>query len=149
MPMSSAARALLVLAVAIAVPAAGCTRRFYRHRTDREVERVITEKNVYPTWGIEQWHVYPDGRARFADPSDPDHPPKPCDDPAAEHLSPNPQRPGIGGVGGWEGVGYLQLLADWDAANRADVAREGEAPAEPNGPVRQERRPPGLPAGVV
>src|SRR5271170_7355631 len=98
-----------LMIVAVLLPAA-CTRRFYRQSADKQVESVLTEKNVYPTWGIEQWHAYPDGRARFADPTDPDHPPKPYDDPAAEHLGPNPQRAGKAGNGGWEGTGYLNML---------------------------------------
>jgi hypothetical protein len=144
-------RSALVLSLTAIVLTAGCTRRFYRHSADKQVESVLTEKNVYPAWGIEQWQVYPDGRARFADASDPDHPPKPCDDPAAQYLSPNPQRAGKAGTGGWEGTGYLQLLADWDAANRAaaGAVREGEAPAEPPAAAaRQEPRPPEMPAGV-
>ncbi len=142
----------LVVALAVALLPAGCTRRYYRHSADDQVASVLTEKNVYPAWGIEQWQVYPDGRARFADPSDPDHPPKPCDDPAAAYLSPNPQRAGKAGTGGWEGTGYLQLLADWDAANRA-------APeSEELGVRSEEKKPiltphsslltPQLPAGV-
>ena len=116
-------RTSIVLLAAVLFTA-GCTRRFYRDKTDDQVDKVLTEKNVYPKWGIEQWRVYPDPRARFADPSDPDHPPKPCDDPAAERISPNPQKAGKAGEGGWEGVGYLQLLADWDAANRGKPRNE-------------------------
>jgi hypothetical protein len=121
-----ACRSALLLALAAGLLAAGCTRRFYRHSADKQVESVLTEKNVYPAWGIEQWQVYPDCRARFADPSDPDHPPKPYDDPASEYLSPNPQRAGKAGTGGWEGTGYLRLLADWDATNRALAAGSGQ-----------------------
>jgi outer membrane protein TolC len=110
-------RIMIWLLVAAVIPA-GCTRRFYRKKTDDQVDSVLTEKNTYPAWGIEQWRVYPDPRARFADPSDPDHPPKPCDDLAAEHISPNPQKAGKAGNGGYEGIGYLDILAGWDEANR-------------------------------
>ena len=51
--------ALVLLLAAVLIPA-GCTRRFYRKSADKQVEAVLTEKNVYPAWGIEQWHVYPD-----------------------------------------------------------------------------------------
>jgi outer membrane protein TolC len=152
MRKSDAARAaaLLALATATLLPAA-CTRRFFRNSADREVESVITEKNVYPSWGVEQWQVYPDGRARFADPSDPDHPPKPCDDPAAQHISPNPQKPGTAGSGGWEGLGYLQMLADWDAVNRAAVGDEsagGSEEGKTSGTPRYEILVNGSPTGV-
>ena len=115
MRKSDARRAAVLLLAALTLLPAACTRRFYRKSTDIEAEQVITEKNVYPSWGVEQWHVYPDCRARFADFSDPDHPPMPCDDPAAERISPNPQKPGKAGSGGWEGLGYLEILAQWDA----------------------------------
>ena len=65
-----------------------CTRRFYRNQTDREVAGVLAEKDVVPDWKIENYHVYPDPRARFADPSNPDRPPMPPDDPAAKMLAP-------------------------------------------------------------
>jgi hypothetical protein len=100
----------------------GCTRQFFRKRVDEEVGEVLAEKDRNVPWKIEQWHVYPDPRARFADPTDPDRPPKPPDDPAAYDLSPNPQRPGKAGVARVEGSGYLDLLAAWDADNRAEAA---------------------------
>src|SRR5258708_5269147 len=106
----------------------GCTRRFYRQGADREVSEVLSQKDQYPDWGIEQQHVYPDSRARFADPTDPDHPPKPPDDPAARDLSPNPQKPGKAGIAYLEGAGYLDLLAAWDAENR----KEEKSPTETN-----------------
>ena len=111
---------------------AGCSRQAFRERADRDVEAVISQKNVVPQWKVENWHVYPDGRARFADPSSPDHPPYPPDDPAAKLLSPNPQRPGKGGSGRHEGDGWLKQLACWDEANRADdAARGADAPPAP------------------
>lgn len=89
----------------------GCSRPFYRKQADRDVSQVLGDKDRYPAWQIENFHVYPDPRARFADPSNPDHPPKPPDDPAAYDLSPNPQKPGKAGVARIEGTGYLDLIA--------------------------------------
>src|SRR5262245_60899032 len=89
--MGQPRRLLLMLALLLAATSAtGCTRRFFRTYADKDVEALLTEKNVFEPWQIENWHVYPDPRARFADPSDPDHPPLPPDDPAAQYLSPNP-----------------------------------------------------------
>lgn len=118
----------------------GCTRRFYRDRTDRDVEQILTEKNCFDPWRIEQWHAYPDPMARFADPTNPDRPPMPPDDPGAQMLSPNPQRPGKSGVGFQEGTGYFEILSNWDAANRATAAEEaqkesGAAATTPPAPV--------------
>lgn len=117
--MSVTRRLPLLLVVLAVVLGSGCTRRFFRQYADRDVEMVLTEKNVFEPWRIEQWHVYPDPRARFADPTNPDRPPMPPDDPAAQYLSPNPQRPGRAGVAYVEGTGYLELLAAWDAMNRS------------------------------
>src|SRR5579872_6310164 len=79
------------LAVGI-VLSGGCTRRFFRKRTDEQVDAIMKEKDKYPQWGLSQYHVYPDPRSRFADWTNPDRPPKPPDDPAAYLLSPNPQK---------------------------------------------------------
>jgi hypothetical protein len=100
----------------------GCTRHFFRQRADEEVDATLAEKDKYADWKIEQFHVYPDPRARFADCSNPDRPPMPPDDPAARDLSPNPQKPGHAGVARLEGEGYVKLLAQWDAENRAESA---------------------------
>lgn len=96
----------------------GCTRRFYRKSADKEVSEVLAEKDVYEPWKIEQYHVYPDPRSRFADPTCPDRPPMPPDDPAAYDLAPRPQKPGKAGVDYIEGNGYLDLLQMWDFENR-------------------------------
>src|SRR5262249_20021088 len=93
-------------------------------------------KDRYPAWKIENWHVYPDPRARFADPSNPDRPPRPPDDPAAYDLSPDPQKPGKAGIARIEGAGYLELIANWDRENRERATRE-EAEEKPT-----ERSPP-------
>ncbi|MCI0684204.1 MAG: TolC family protein [Gemmataceae bacterium] len=113
----------------------GCTRRFFRSAADREVDEVLAEKDVVLEWKIENYHVYPDPRARFADPSNPDRPPMPPDDPAASMLSPNPQKPPHrGGIDRFEGTGYLELLAAWDAHNRGVAAAAGTA-SEPEAPL--------------
>jgi hypothetical protein len=82
---------------------------------------VITEKNKFPDWDVKSWHVYPDPRARFADASNPDRPPYPPDDYAARVLSPNPQHPTKKtGTGRVDGDGYIKMLEEWNAQNRAE-----------------------------
>src|SRR5262245_7198618 len=135
-------RGLAVAALLLSLAVTGCTRRFYRNQADREVAHVLEEKDKYPVWQIENYHVYPDPRARFADPTNPDRPPMPPDDPAAWESAPRPQRPRK--VMSVEGTGYLDMLAEWDAANRVEAAAEearkrqeasGQpAPASPAGP---------------
>jgi hypothetical protein len=116
----------MALLVCLALTA-GCTRKFYRTRADVEVSEVLSEKDHCPPWSLEEFHVYPDPRARYADPTNPDRPPMPPDDPAAHDMSPNPQKPGKAGISRVEGTGYLALLAGWDAENRqADAGEQGK-----------------------
>jgi hypothetical protein len=116
----------------------GCTRRFFRRAADHQVECVIKEKEKDPRWALGPWHVYPDPRARFADPTNPDHPCKPPDDQAAYQLSPDPQPVPLKRVAYVEGDGYMKMLEAWDAANRREKEErekeEGpEFPPEPLG----------------
>jgi hypothetical protein len=121
----------LAVGLACAAAVAGCTRKFFRTTADEEVGATLAEKDKYPAWKIEQYHVYPDPRARFADPSNPDRPPMPPDDPAAYDLSPCPQKPGKAGIAYDEGVGYLELLAEWDARNREATRQRRAAEGRP------------------
>ncbi len=110
----------------------GCTRSHYRQRADKDVEGVLTQKNIFPAWKIENWHVYPDARARYADPNCKDHPPYPPDDYAAWLLSPNPQKPKKKyGAGRFEGQEYLRIIEQWDGENRA-VSNDDVAPKVDN-----------------
>ncbi len=120
-------RPALNLALAAGIfSGSACTRSYYRKKTDEEVSEILAQKDKYCDWKIENWHVYPDPRARFADSSDPDHPPMPPDDPAAHCLSPNPQNPGKAGIARIEGTGYLELIKQWDAENRQRQAHDDE-----------------------
>lgn len=102
----------------------GCTRNYYRHKVDQESGHVLAKKALDPAWKLRNYYVYPDPRARFADLGDPDRPPMPPDDPAAFNHAPNPQKPGKAGIALMEGTGYLDLLAMWDAQNRAKLEAE-------------------------
>ena len=113
---------ILITLVGSCLGVAGCTRAYYRKQADREVTDVLLEKDKYPEWKIEQYHVYADPRARFADPTNPDRPPMPPDDEAAWKLSPHPQGPGHAGVGAVRGTGYLEMIKTWDAENRDERA---------------------------
>jgi hypothetical protein len=106
----------------------GCTRRFFRRRADAEVDEILCEKDKYPQWKLNDYYVYPHPLSRFADPTDPDRPPMPPDDPAAWDLAPHPQRPWLKGYAYWQGTGYLELMRRWDVENRArQEALEREA----------------------
>jgi outer membrane protein TolC len=121
----------VALAAGLLAESAGCTRHYYRKQADKEVSEILAQKDKYEAWRIENWHVYPDPRARFADPTNPDRPPMPPDDPAAYDLSPNPQKPPHAGIARVEGTGYLDLIALWDRENREKLAqREAEEKKE-------------------
>jgi hypothetical protein len=129
LPYGRAKRVLVAMAIAATFSSgvSGC-RQFARHSADKEVAEVLGEKDRNPDWKIENYHIYADPRARFADPTNPDRPPMPPDDPAAFCSSPNPQKPKHVGVARVEGTGYLELLKAWDNENRA--ARDAEKAKE-------------------
>ena len=125
----TALRALLSLVFLVALLATGngCTRTFYRKSIDNEVNDILAEKDKYDEWRIEQFHVYPDPRARFADDCNPDRPPMPPDDEATWKLTPHPQQPGRSGVAQIQNTAFLEIIRTWDAQNRADRAAWAEA----------------------
>jgi hypothetical protein len=127
-----------LLLLGLLMSLSGCTRRFFRRRADAEVDEILCEKDRYPQWKINDYYIYPHPLSRFADPTDPDRPPMPPDDPAAWDLSPHPQRPFLKGYGYWQGTGYLELMRRWDIENRAlheaqlaEQKEEAEGEAEP------------------
>jgi len=130
----------VALAAGLLADSAGCTRRFYRDQADKEVSEILGQKDKYEAWRIENWHVYPDRRARFADPTNPDRPPMPPDDPAAYDLSPNPQKPGHAGIARVEGTGYLDLIALWDRENREKLAQREAEEKKENAPSAGDQK---------
>jgi hypothetical protein len=62
----------------------GCTRAHYRRQADRESYGEIAERDRNPAWVIPEYTIQPDPHSRLADNTDPDHPPMPPDDPAAD-----------------------------------------------------------------
>jgi Outer membrane efflux protein len=117
------ARWMLMFLVLCVAGIGGCTRAFYRNSADREVNDILKEKDKYPEWKIEQYHVYADPRARFADTTNPDRPPMPPDDEAAWNLGPHPQKPWGKGTLAQEGTGYLEMIKLWDEQNRNTESR--------------------------
>lgn len=65
---------------------AGCTRTQYRIAADDEVARLVGEKNGDPRWLYPGWTIDTDRRSRFYDPTCPDRPPMPQDDPASHRF---------------------------------------------------------------
>lgn len=81
---TSLALACLAILAAALVLSGGCTRAFYRNWADRETFDCVQERNNVPVWHVPDLRVYPDPRARFFDPFNPDREAMPPDDPAAD-----------------------------------------------------------------
>jgi outer membrane protein TolC len=116
--------------LALLTSQSGCTRKFYRKAVDKEVTAILHDKDRYPFWKIEDFHVPPNPMSRFANPANPDNPPMPPDDPAAAFLAPNPQKPGKAGVARLENNAYLEIMGIWSAENRAQQQLSKKEKAE-------------------
>jgi hypothetical protein len=99
--------------LALAVGLSGCGREFYRNWADQDVSEAVFEKSRDPRWRIDLFTIEPPALSRFADAYDPDRPPAPPDDRAAEALSPVPQWPHHRLLVPQEGTGYIDLLEAW------------------------------------
>jgi hypothetical protein len=58
----------------------------YRMRADKEVKYLVEQKSNDPRWNLHSFTIGMDPRARYFDPTDPDCPPMPYDDPAAHRY---------------------------------------------------------------
>jgi outer membrane protein TolC len=68
----------------------GCSRAFYRRSADRETYQVIGQHSDEAVWPIASPNITPPPPSRLANPFDPDHPPLPPDDPAADRFMMRP-----------------------------------------------------------
>ena len=73
-------------ALALACFTAGCTRATYRMAADKEVKYLVTQKSNDPRWDYNSFTIGMDPRSRYFDPTSPDCPPMPFDDPAAHRY---------------------------------------------------------------
>ena len=80
-PKSKIQNCLALLSFLLLV-STGCTRTFWRGRADREVAYLVAEKSNNPRWALPAgFNLNMDPRSRYYDPTNPDHPPLPPDDP--------------------------------------------------------------------
>jgi outer membrane protein TolC len=101
----------------------GCTRTWYRNSADRETYSEVQERNDDPRWQVEHLSVYGDPRARFYDPFNPDHPPMPPDDPAADQFM--IRADGIRGYSHWHKDGDAPWIEDPAWRDSLDLDKEG------------------------
>jgi hypothetical protein len=73
--------ALLGFGALLFTTTSGCTRTYYRQQADREVTHILDQKNMPGRWGLPNFRLEYDPRSRYFDPTNPDHPPMPPDDP--------------------------------------------------------------------
>ena len=111
----------------------GCGREFFREWANQDVSEAVFEKSRDPRYRLDVFSVDPPALARFADPYDPDRPPAPPDDFAAQALSPVPQWPDHRLIMPVEGTGYLKLL---DEVERYESPPP--APPKPETPTRPQ-----------
>ena len=105
-----APRGLFLVALAAS---SGCGREFFRQWANQDVTEAVFEKSRDPRFRIDMFSIDPPAMSRFANPFDPDYPPAPPDDPAADALSPKPQIPKFQLLTPSEGTGYLEMLEGW------------------------------------
>ena len=79
------ASAVWLAAVAVGL-LAGCSRLTYRLAADKEVRYLIAQKSNDPRWDLPNFTIGMDPRSRYFDPTDPDNPPIPYDDPASHRY---------------------------------------------------------------
>ncbi|MFO0954613.1 MAG: hypothetical protein U0835_26310, partial [Isosphaeraceae bacterium] len=101
------------LAVLSLAGQAGCGREFFREWANQDVSEAVFEKSRDPRWRLDMFSIEPPALARFANPYDPDRPPAPPDDRAAEATSPVPQWPDNRLIVPAEGTAYLDMLEAW------------------------------------
>jgi outer membrane protein TolC len=96
--------------------AAGCTRAHYRRSADRETYQVVDQHADEALWPIAGPSVTPPPQSRLFDPFDPDHPPLPPDDPAADRFMMRPN--GIRGSRHFHDNGDAPFIEapDWRAS---------------------------------
>jgi hypothetical protein len=70
----------------LAASAGGCGREFYRLRADRDAYGLIDRGECDPRWQIGRTTIQPAPQSRMFDPSNPDFPPMPPDDPTSHRL---------------------------------------------------------------
>ncbi len=106
----------------VALAMAGCTRSHYRLSADRETYPIIAERELSPAYDIGRLQVEPAPGSRLADPTDPDHPPKPPDDPAAAVFMAHPGK--FRGSKHWGKDGYADSVetVGWEQVLGADAS---------------------------
>ena len=116
----------------------GCTRTFWRGRADREVAYLIAEKSTNRRWALPPgFNLNYDPRSRYYDPTNPDQPPLPPDDPYSHQYMHYVD--GKRGAPYWHRFGELPQLPNPGCRQRlaeyCDMTDEGEVKLDLPGAV--------------
>jgi len=71
---------------AVVLVVGGCSRAYHRRAADRQVYQILVQKGQDRRWNVPRLNITPDPRSRFFDPTNPDCPPLPPDDPTAHQY---------------------------------------------------------------
>ena len=77
---------LVVMSLAVLLLATGCRRNFYRRQADNDAVNLIQQKAPGPSWPMPDVRVYAPPDSRMFDPTNPDRPAMPPDDPLSHEL---------------------------------------------------------------
>ena len=104
------------LLFSVALLALGCSRTWYRKAADAETYPLVSERAFGPASAVGTPDLTPAAGSRLADPFDPDHTPKPPDDPAASLFMAKPG--GFRGSKRWGRYGETDQIEPpgWEAA---------------------------------
>ncbi len=99
----------------VVVSAIGCQRSFYRRQADAESYAAVRTGTTTPRFRLNDFAIDIDPRSRMYDPTNPDHPPMPPDDPESHRLM--HYIDGKRGARGWHRDGDLPdvELSNWQA----------------------------------
>jgi len=76
----------VVVVLALIACSIGCTRAYYRRHADEETYDAIAERTDDPQWPVGNTSIDAPPESRLYDPFDPNRPPMPPDDPAAQRY---------------------------------------------------------------
>ncbi|MFL5245807.1 MAG: TolC family protein [Gemmataceae bacterium] len=76
----------VVVVLALIACSIGCTRAYYRRQADEETYGAIAERTDDPQWPVGNIGIDAPPESRLYDPFDPNRPPMPPDDPAAQRY---------------------------------------------------------------
>jgi hypothetical protein len=115
----------------------GCTRTFYRTQADQQVYTLVEQKACNPDWPMPDFSVYPNPRARFYDPYDPDHEPMPPDDPNSHAYMKRVD--GKNGYPWWHANGDTPFVENPDWMSYLPLNQDGVLVLDADGAVEMAR----------